>query len=195
MEKYIRTLTKEEINQLPLKRYKGPINLVRSKKKMKSAIEQLRKESILGFDTETKPSFKKGVTNTPALLQLAGSETVYLFQLTSMSFPKELKLLLSDPDIIKTGVAVRDDIKGLKEISEFEEAGFIDLSEVSRQSGIPTTGLRTMAANFFGIRISKSAQSSNWGRKELKPAQIVYAATDAWMSRKLHLFFQELGLV
>lgn len=195
LEKYKQTITNEQINSLPLRKYDGPIHLVRSKKKLESALEELNRENVLGFDTETRPAFTKGTYYPPSLVQLAGGEAVYIFQFSFLSISQELVDLLANPSIIKAGVAVRDDIKALKELRPFEDAGFVDLGEVSRDNEIPTNGLRNMAANFLGYRVSKGARRSNWAVRQLSRSQILYAATDAWVSRELYLWMKKMELV
>ena len=191
----LEAMSKEDINRLPLKRYNGVIKMVRTRKQLDAALERLQGERVLGFDTETKPCFKKGVQEPLSLLQLAASDRVYVFQFKFVPFNGSLSRLMADATVVKTGVAVRDDIKGLQELSAFDDAGFVDLGEVAREAGAGYTGLRNLAAGFLGVRISKSLRVSNWGRRDLTNKQIVYAATDAWISRELYLKFNELGLV
>ena len=195
LDTYLRKISKDEINELPLKEYTGPIHIINSLDQIDFALSILENETLLGFDTETKPSFKKGQVNLPALLQLACRDCVILFQLSLISFPSSIKKILADPSVIKTGVAVKDDIKGLKRLSPFEESAFIDLGDLSRQIGMKTNGLRNLAANLLGFRISKNTQRSNWERHCLTKRQLIYAATDAWISRELHLCFQRLELL
>ena len=190
IEQYQAGLSKEEINLLPLRHYQGRIHLVRSKRQLDFALERLRGESVLGFDTESKPAFKRGESYPPSLVQLAGVDAVFLFHFGWLPFPDELKSLLADPEVVKCGVAVRDDIKALQEVSFFEDSGFLDLGEVVRGHGCRNSGLRTMAANFLNFRISKRARRSNWSRLNLTRTQIVYAATDAWLSRELYLWLK-----
>ncbi|GAU09141.1 3'-5' exonuclease [Desulfoplanes formicivorans] len=188
-------LPREMINDFPLRHYDGPITLVTDPEDVGYACACLSRERVLGFDTETKPAFKKGQSFRPALLQLAGSDCVYLFQLTKTSLVDPLVSLLTDESIVKAGVAVRDDIKGLNAHRCFHAGGFVDLSVISNQHGFMTRGLRNMSANFLGFRIGKGAQRSNWGRSVLTRKQQVYAATDAWVSRHLYLCFQRLSLL
>lgn len=188
-----RRMTREEINQCPVRMYEGPTHIIRSRHELTDAAQKLRKEPVLGFDIETRPSFTRGETYSPALLQLAGSKAVYLFQLSRLKFPRLLRELLSNPHIIKAGVATDHDIKKLKELGDFEPAGFVDLGAVARSAGIKNHGLRGLAAVFLGFRISKQAQISNWSRKNLSPTQVAYAATDAWVSRELYLHMQKKG--
>lgn len=195
-EQYTRAFTKEEINALPLKRWNGPVEIVRTEAQRDKAVKELRSEPLLGFDTETRPVFKKGrKPNLPSLLQLATAECVYLFQLNLLPMNNGLLDLLADSDVIKTGVAVRDDICGLRKLTEFTPGGFVDLSDISASTGMQTHGLRNMAANLLGFRISKTAQCSNWAKDNLARAQVAYAATDAWVSRELYLAMKELELL
>jgi len=185
--KYLHKYTKAEINEFPVRQYDGSIYLINSFENMAEAdVENLlESENMFGFDTETQPSFKKGKNNPPSLLQLATRDVVLIFQISKHFFPEILQTILSDPDRIKAGVAVRDDILGLKRLNDFTEAGFVDLGEISKAIGLQTNGLRNLAVNLLGFRISKSCQKSNWGKKRLSKQQIAYAATDAWVSRLL----------
>lgn len=195
IEPYKRKITKAEINELPLKRYMGEIRIVRTPEELEDALVVLRRSSVLGFDTETRPTFRKGKINLPSLVQLACAEAVYLIQLSWMPFSEALATLLEDDAVIKTGVAVRDDIRDLQKLHAFQPGGIIDLGEVAKQFGLETHGLRNLAANFLHFRISKGAQCSNWSNKELGEQQILYAATDAWVSREIYLRMAELGLL
>lgn len=195
LERHLRKITRDEINELPLRSYDGPIHLIDNEDKIRFALDALSAEHILGFDTETKPSFEKGKPHPPSLLQLAVEDAVFIFQFSVLPFPDGLQHILSAPDIVKAGVAVRDDVKALQELTPFEAAGFVDLGEESRRLGFHTNGLRNLAANLMGFRVSKSAQRSNWGKRELSPQQLVYAATDAWVSREIYLRFRGMGLI
>jgi ribonuclease D len=195
LEPYLREFSPEEINAYPLKRWRGPVRVVGAKKKAAAAARELAKEDILGFDTESRPSFSKGKCYPVSLLQLAGAGEVYLFQLGRMNVPDELRRLLSDPGLPKAGVAVRDDLKELRELMNFEPAGFVDLSSVAASHGLKTRGLRNLAANLLGFRISKGQRCTNWSRPDLSKKQITYAATDAWVGRELYLKMRELGML
>lgn len=195
-EHHLRPYCNEEINDLPLRKYEGPVTLVRTDRQLKAALKALEGEDILGFDTETRPVFRKGQGPfPPALVQLAASEHVYLFQISLLSFGDGLTGLLADSAVIKTGVSVTDDVKGLRDLSPFEPAGFVDLGTLSARLQMKTHGLRNLAANLLGFRISKSAQCSNWARENLSKQQICYAATDAWVSREIFMAFRTLGAV
>ena len=179
-------LSKEEINLLPIQAWEGPVVLVREEESLAAALEKLRQEPVLGFDTETRPTFTKGKTCRPALIQLATADTVYLIQLTHIAFCSDIAELLSSPRVLKVGVAIHDDMKALARIHAFSADGVVDLGAMARARGIQAQGLRTLAANLLGFRISKSAQCSNWENHELTPQQVKYAATDAWVGRELY---------
>ena len=187
-------LSKDEINEYPLYKYKGKIVLVQTEEEMEAPLARIRQEKILGFDTETKPSFRKGKAYTPAILQLACSDVVFLFLLRKLSLGSALSSVLADPAIIKTGVAVRDDMRFLGELYPFEPAAISDLSDIARRNGLKVYGLRGLAARLLNVRISKSARCSNWNNAELTSQQVSYAATDAWISRELYLRMREMGM-
>jgi len=188
------TIAKEQVNTLPLARYEGPVTVVADAREVPAAVEYLRDETLLGFDTESRPSFRRGDNHPVALLQLAGAERVYLFQLHALDELAPPYALLSDPQVRKAGVAIRDDIRKLQELSPFPPANFVEISDISRGLEINNTGLRSLSAIFLGFRVSKGAQVTNWARRDLSDAQISYAATDAWVSRLLYLKLAGLGL-
>ncbi|MCD6346866.1 MAG: 3'-5' exonuclease domain-containing protein 2, partial [Bacteroidales bacterium] len=139
-----------------------------------------------GFDTETKPSFKKGANHKVALLQLSTDDEAFLFRLNKIGLPDELIEILADTNKIKVGAAIRDDIKSLKAIKEYTQAGFVDLQVMVKELGFESFSLKKLSALVLGFRISKSQQLSNWEANELTPKQLTYAATDAWVSLKIY---------
>ena len=179
-------LTNEYINELPLKYFEGDIKIVRTKKELKNACDILKEECILGFDTETRPSFKKGQFFLPSLIQLAGIKSVFIFQLKKCGFNERLIKILSDPLLIKCGVAVGQDIKDLQKMTFFEPNGFIDLGEVAQERNLKNYGLRNLTALLLRFRISKSSRTTNWSVNDLSIKQMEYAATDAWVSREIY---------
>lgn len=187
-------IEKEFISALPLMQYAGKIVLVEDEKTAKRAVKELSREKILGFDTETRPSFRKGAGYMVSLVQLCGAKCAYLFRLDFCGGVPVLFPLFENPKILKVGVAVKDDVLHLKVRAPFDDAGFVDASRYTRAARIENTGLRALTAHFLGGRISKAAQVSNWAAKKLSPQQIVYAATDAWTSRELFLKLQKLGI-
>jgi ribonuclease D len=188
------TIAKEQVNALPLARYEGPINVVANARDAHAAVDYLRDEAVLGFDTESRPSFRRGDNHPVALLQLAGTERVYLFQLHLLDHLDPVLALLADPAIRKAGVAIRDDIRKLQELGDFLPRNFVEISDMSRRLEVSNTGLRNLSAMFLGYRVSKGAQVTNWARPDLSQPQITYAATDAWISRLLYLKFAGMGL-
>ncbi len=187
-----RRMTKEEINNCPIKKWNGPVHVIRSSERMTDAVEQLSRETILGFDTETRPAFKKGQKYLPTLLQLAGENSVYLFQLKHLGLQEPLIKLLADPAVIKAGVSLAHDLRELKQLTLFTQAGFVGLGRMSKEKGIKNHGLRGLAAVVLGLRISKSAQTTNWAKDKLTQPQIRYAATDAWVGRELYLKLMQI---
>jgi ribonuclease D len=183
-------LEKSQINDLPLIRFHGSIQLAEDNKSFKKFVSRLRKQKILGFDIECKPNFKRGPNNPPALLQLATADQAFLFRLYPVMKLGPLIEILEDPNIVKTGVAIKDDVYNLKKIEEFTPAGFEDLAPLAQSLKIEQTGLRNLTAIFFSQRLSKSAQLSNWQKSPLSPSQQAYAATDAWISRELYLIMK-----
>lgn len=181
MMEFKQTISKEEMAEMPLATFKGKIIVVNNKEKLSEAIKYLKTCNIIGFDTETKPSFAKGTNNTVALMQLSDSNVAYLFQLKKIGLPNELKEILSDSNIIKSGVAIKDDIKALNKLNKFIPNGFVELQGIVGKYGIEEKSLQKLSAITMGIRISKSQRLSNWEADTLTPAQQNYAATDAWV--------------
>jgi ribonuclease D len=188
-------ITKAEINELPMKQYEGPLHLCRTPDEAEKAAKKLEKETLLGFDTETRPAFRKGESYDPSLLQLATETEVYLFQIQQTGLTKGLLAILSDPKIIKAGVAIDRDVNELLAMAEFDPNGFVELADYAKAANIKNLGLRGLTAILFGFRISKKEQVSNWARKELTTSQQFYAATDAWLGRKIYLNFEENGFI
>ena len=151
------------------------------------ACEEIRACRLIGIDTETKPSFKKGQINSVALLQIATDQKAYIIRLKSVTMGKELASIFSDETIVKVGIAVKDDLKDLKKLHSFEEKSIVDLNVFAPKLGFESIGAKKLSALVLGIRISKRQQVSNWEQKKLTNAQIVYAATDAWICREIYL--------
>lgn len=181
------SITKAEINEKPLLEYTGTYSLIATDEELEKVLPILRKETLLGFDTETRPAFRKGESYLPSLLQLGGGSHVWLFQLQKLNGLNSLFTLLANPDICKTGVAIARDISELQDLHEFEPAGFEDVGVIAEKLGFRNTGLRPLSALLLGGRISKGAQVSNWATSQLSLKQQLYAATDAWVSRELYL--------
>ena len=187
--KFSPNITNEELMVLPLYSYDGEVVCVDTLEKFRQVKDELFLEPLWGFDTETKPCFKKGASNRKnvALLQLSSREKTYIFRLSIIGLPKELCDFLSSDRFTKIGLSSRDDIKGLQKLTPFTPAGFIDLQSIAPDYGIEEMSLRKMAAIVLGFRISKAQQLSNWESETLNEKQIRYAATDSWVTRQIYV--------
>jgi ribonuclease D len=182
-------IEKEQINDLPKISFEGEITLVEDSVDVRDAVLYLRQSDVIGFDTETKPSFKKGKSNqhSVALLQLSSLDRVFLFRLNKIGLTPDLADLLSDNSIIKSGAAIHDDIKALKLLYPFVEGGFIDVQDQADNLGIEVKSLRKLTAMLFNRRLSKAQRLSNWEADNLTKAQALYAGTDAWISLMIYI--------
>jgi ribonuclease D len=190
-----RSISREDMANLPIRRYDGTIRTVLTREDLDEALEDFRSESVVGLDTETRPSFRKGESYLPALLQAATARAVYLFPLRRAEAFPILVELLESPAIIKAGVALAHDLRSLNQLFPFAHMNIVDLGKVARRYGLEQTGLRNLAGLFLGARIPKGSKTSNWAARELSPAQMTYAATDAWVCRELFMRFETLGLL
>lgn len=174
-----KVISKEEINTLPLFEFTGKIELITTTEDAITAAKELSRETLLGFDTETRPSFTKGESYDVSLLQLATKDKAYLFRLHLFKFPKLLADVLENEKIKKVGVAINDDIKGLQKLYPFVPQGFFEIADMAKTLKVEHFGLRALTAIFIEKRLSKKAKISNWEKKDLSEAQIQYAACDA----------------
>jgi ribonuclease D len=180
---------------LPIRRYEGKVCLVATPQDLEQALADFRQERVVGLDTETRPAFRKGESHLPCLVQAATARAVYLFQFRGLNVFPALAELFSEPRIIKAGVGLAHDLRQLKLVFPFAEQNVVDLGVAARRSGLEQSGVRNLAGMFLEFRIPKGASTSNWAARHLSPAQITYAATDAWACRELFLRFQHLGLL
>ncbi|MBF0610874.1 MAG: 3'-5' exonuclease domain-containing protein 2 [Magnetococcales bacterium] len=188
-------IAQDEINLMPLGKWDGATRLVSTDAGLQEAALAWQNQTLLGFDTETRPTFRKGVIYAPSLIQLALDNEVQLIQLQGIKDHAPLGKLFSNSAIRKVGVGLEQDIRKLQGVFSFNPNGFLDLASVAERLGLPNRGLRSMAAAHLRLRISKRAKCSNWAKEELKPFQIVYAATDAWIGRELYRTFEEYGVI
>jgi ribonuclease D len=191
----MRSIAREDLANLPIRRYEGEVSLVGTLKDLEAARADFREERVVGLDTETRPSFKKGESHLPCLVQAATARAVYLFQLRRLDVFPALVELLASSATVKTGVGLAHDLRQLKQVFPFTVENALDLGVVARRRGIGQTGVRNLAGMFLGFRIPKGNRTSNWARPDLSPAQITYAATDAWACRELYLRFESLGML
>lgn len=185
--KYLTKISKEEINKLPVATFTGKITLVDESSKVEPSIAELRKNDIVGIDTETKPSFIKGVSHKVSLLQIATPEQCFLFRLNRIGFPKVLADFLADKNITKVGLSLHDDLRKLRKRHHFKPENFIDIQSIVKNYGIMELSLQKIYAIIFGKKILKSQRLSNWEKPQLTDKQLQYAAIDAWASLQIYL--------
>ena len=188
-------ISRDDLASLPIRRYEGKVSLVATAKELEQARADFRQERVVGFDTETRPSFRKGESHLPCLVQAATAQAVYLFQLSRLDVFPALVELLAKRDTVKAGVGLAHDLRQLKLVFPFTVNNVLDLGVAARRRGLGQTGVRNLAGILLGFRIPKGNRTSNWAAPRLSPAQINYAATDAWACRELYLKFETLGLL
>ena len=182
------TITPEEIEQLELAAFPGRISVITGPgPELDHAVAHLGAQRIIGFDTETKPVFQAGQPrHHTALLQLASETEAFLFRLHELGLPQEIADLMADPGITKIGAAVGEDIHGLQHYRHFEPHRFMDLQPFGERYGIREKSVRKMAAIILDRKVSKAQQCSNWEADPLSDAQLLYAATDAWICVRMY---------
>jgi ribonuclease D len=183
---YKENITVEELAEHELSWFKGEIVVVDNLKTFYDVFPRLLGTDLLGFDTETRPTFKKGKKNSVSLIQLSTADLACLFRINKTGIPDELVNLLSDSKVIKAGVAVHDDIRFLSSVRKFTPGGFLDLQTFVKDFGIQSSGLKKLAAIVLGFRISKRQQVTDWEAEQLTEAQEIYAATDAWVCHQIY---------
>lgn len=183
---YQPSIKKESIAQLPTEAFDGKIIVVHSVEELEHAVDFLSRHPLIGFDTETKPSFSRGQIHKVALLQLSTDDICFLIRLNELGLPQILVELLNNIDIKKVGLSLRDDFKALRRRAPIDADSFIDLQDVVLDYGIQDQSLQKIYAILFGKRISKSQRLSNWEATELTQAQQLYAATDAWACHQIY---------
>ena len=182
------TISPDEIGALELASFPGEITVIDSPgADFDKAVRYLKRQSVIGFDTETRPTFSPDQKPFgTALLQLSGSGHAFLFRVHRLGLPRPLAAVLANSRIKKIGAAVTDDIRGLQKIAGFQPAGFVDLQKIVGDYGIKDKGVKKMTAIILGFKISKAQQLSNWEAESLSPSQQKYAATDAWVCREMY---------
>lgn len=174
------------ISQLPRFTFNGPIIVIQSEEEAAKAVKALRQSDIVGFDTETRPSFRKGTPHKVALLQLSTREACFLFRLCFIGLPECVVGFLSDPAVVKAGLSLKDDFLMLQHRKAFTPRGFVELQAYATELGTEDRSLQKLYANLFRQRISKGAQLTNWEADVLSESQKVYAATDAYACINLY---------
>lgn len=186
-------ITKAEINDLPLFKYEGKTVVAATEKQINKALFEIEQHDVVGFDTETKPTFRKGEFNHVALVQVAIPDKVYLLRIQHSGISNAMAHFLSNPRIQKIGIALDDDVIALKRRRKFSPSSFIDLNKMANQLGIENIGARNLTALLLGYRISKNQQISNWENPTLTLPQVKYAATDAWVCLEIYNRLRDWG--
>jgi ribonuclease D len=188
---YSAHIDKTAIQALPLTYFEGEVIVVDKPEQVAEAAAYLNQFSILGVDTEARPSFKRGVHYPTALVQISTQERCYLFRLTHVGMPVEIAQIFANSEICKVGLAFKDDINGLRRRRDFKPANCIDLQSIVCRYGIMDLGLQKIFAIIFGKKISKAQQLTNWENSHLTPEQARYASTDAWATLLIYLALKE----
>ncbi len=184
--RFAATISNEETSALPAIEFRGEIRVVDEERDIDAACRRLAAEPVLGFDTETRPSFRPGVTYRVSLLQLSTPEVCYLFRLNRIPFDKAIVRLLESKEILKIGADVAGDLRSLRKIKLFADGGFVDLQTIAPEWGIEERSLRKLSAIVLGERVSKAQRLSNWEAATLTDKQKLYAATDAWVCTRIY---------
>ena len=187
------SITKEEVMELPLSSYSGKVRIVSSMEDINEAMQVISKSSVVGFDTESRPTFKKGQIRNISLIQIATEREVFLLRMKEVGLTDSVIDFLESKSIQKIGIGLEDDKQLLNRIRRFTPTNFLDLNVQMPVIGAEKIGARNLAAMILEIRISKSAQTSNWENPTLTDKQIQYAATDAWICLEIHKKLKDWG--
>ena len=179
-------IDKEEINRLEVRQFEGEVRVIGDRTAFSDAMQEISKYDILGFDTETKPAYKKGVNNKVALIQVASNDMAWLFRINKIGIPDALRSFLEDESLLKIGAGLADDMQRLRKLVQFTPGGFIDLQKYVEAFNIESKSLKKMVAIILGYKISKSQQLSNWESDSLTDQQLRYAATDAYVCLEMY---------
>ncbi len=188
-----KTISKEEIAAMPIGQFSGRVFVIYTESDADKAVEYLKNQQIVGVDTETRPSFKRGMSHKVALLQVSTMDTCFLFRLNKIGMPQSLQNFLMG-DTLKIGLSLKDDFMMLRRRKDVhaEEGNWIELQDYVSRFGIEDRSLQKIFANLFGQKISKSQRLSNWEAETLSESQIKYAATDAWACVKIYNYLVEM---
>ena len=186
LNNFINKISNEQTALLPAVEFRGKILLVEQERDIAEACKQLAQQPQIGFDTETRPSFRPGVTFRVSLLQLSTPTVCYLFRLNKIPLAKPILQLLENKEVLKIGADVAGDLRSLRQIRHFRDGGFVDLQTIAPQWGIEEKSLRKLSAIVLGQRVSKAQRLSNWEAATLTDKQQLYAATDAWVCTRIY---------
>jgi len=184
--KFKKYVSKDDVKNYSIEKFTGKIFVIDNKENALEACLYLKKKNIIGFDTESKPTFRKGVTSKVSLIQFSTENKAFLFRINKIGFIDEIIDLISDKKIKKIGIAIKDDIRDLQKIKNFESSNIIDLNQLALKLGFESIGAVKLSILILGFSISKAVRLSNWEKEQLTNAQIEYAATDAWICNMIY---------
>ena len=190
----LRHVLKEDVKKFPLIEFKGNVTIVENTNDISRYCQIISKHSTIGFDTETKPAFQKGVSHDIALIQLSTNDSVFLFRINKTGLDESILNILTDPNILKVGIDIKNDLSGLKKMINFQECNFLDLNTLAIQKGFKSIGAVKLTIMLLGFRISKRQRLSDWSAEVLTDAQVEYAAIDAWICLKILQAFKDNSL-
>ena len=190
-KKAIITISKDKLSTLPAAEYHGNVEVVDNLSKLEEALKALNRYKVIGFDTEKRPSFKKGLSYNVALIQLATKDCCYLFRTNIIGYPADLIAILENPEILKVGLSIHDDFHNLRKVTQIEPQGFVDLQCYVKDFKIADNSLSRVYGILFNERISKGQRLTNWEAPELSEAQQTYAALDASACIKIYDYLKE----
>jgi len=187
-------ITKNEINELSIEVFNGEIIVIDDVDDVDDAVEYLKQFKVIGFDTETKPVFRKNVTRKVALMQLATMDKCFLFRLNRIQYPDVLDDIICNDEVMKVGLSLRDDFAALRQRSDCSPLNFVDLQSFVKDYDIKDMSLQKIYAILFNKKIAKNQRLSNWEAKVLKDSQKMYAAIDAWASLRIYNYLNRNGI-
>lgn len=185
------SISKEQLSTMPTVEFPGSIIVLENIPDALKALRYLNSCQAVGFDTETKPNFRKGQTNTVSLIQISTSDQCFLFRINKLGFFQELRDFMESTDVLKIGLSLRDDFHVLHRLASFEPANFVDLQSVVKKYHIVDASLQKIYGIIFGERISKSQRLSNWEAAQLSHGQQVYASIDAWACLRIYHYLKD----
>ena len=189
------SIDKETINQMPRVTFPGRIHVIDAISQVKSAVAALRTATAVGFDTETRPCFKRGERHNAALIQLSTDSDAFLFRINKIGIPEALKRFMEDPHHIKVGLSTTDDFHQIARLTDFHPAGFVEIQQLVKGFDITDMSLQKIYAILFQQKISKSQQLTNWEASQLTEPQQCYAAIDAWACLRIYNYLKQGGFV
>ena len=189
------SIDKETINQMPRVSFQGRIHVIDAISQVKRAVAALRTAAVVGFDTETRPCFKRGERHNAALIQLSTDTDAFLFRINKTGIPDVLKQFLEDPGCIKVGLSTGDDFHQIARLTDFHPAGFMEIQQMVKQFEIIDMSLQKIYAILFQQKISKNQQLTNWEAPQLTEQQQSYAAIDAWACQRIYNYLKDGNFV